>query len=549
MSDPHGEMLVPHGEEWGLGWGRCGTSCSLESSPCRTDDGPMAPPPGQTQTAPVLTDQLDADQPLRPCLFHVFSPKQQILTGGPIRLQPGLNRIGREAVPPPPIPLSGDNGLSRDHAQLAYDETKQVCTLLDTSSHQSSWVNGVHLVPNVPHRLQPQDVIRLGDSVLVFVWAPESYFAVFAADAERPSESPAAKLLGRAPAIVELRRKLAAVARAPEPFPLLLLGESGTGKERAAEEFHIASGRGPFRAVNCAVLEAASADSTLFGHIRGSFTGSVQNRDGLFVAAHTGTIFLDEVAELPADVQSKLLRILDERKVHRMGEEEKAAQPVDVFVVAATSRPLGDDLRAGTFRFDLFRRLRGISLRVPSLRSRREDILYLLQHAPAASKATGEPIAIPALPPLNTSQVELLLLHHWPGNVGDLLLVRGHITNLGFDRDLRERLREPTPCASATEPTFTPPPASAHPAASAPLAPQPPFAAAIPKAASNIPAPSTPHHKEPRPDAARLRELLVKHSGKLMRVEYETGWDRHTLRDDVRKFGLETLMNELRRGN
>lgn len=508
----------------------------------------MAPSPEHVATNPVLANQLDAAVSLCPSLFRVFSPDRQILEEAPVRLQPGVNRIGREAGIPPRIVLSGDRGVSREHAHVEYDPATNLCTLHDTSSLQSSWLNGVRLKRGEKQRLQPQDVIRLGDSILVYVAASAPYFSLFADDSGVPAEARTAKLMGRAAAILDLRRKLATVARAAEPFPLLLLGESGTGKERAAEEFHIASGRRSFVPINCAMLEAATAESTLFGHVRGAFTNALQNRAGLFGAAHQGTLFLDEVAELPADVQSKLLRVLAEHQVHRMGEEEQAGKRVDVLVVAATSRPLVEDVRSGAFRFDLFRRLRGISLRVPSLRSRREDILYLLQRAPAMRKDKSTPALIPALPVLNASQVELLLLHHWPGNVAELLSVRSHLTNLGFDADLIERLREPPPTAnaSALAPPSSPP--APWPVAGASFA-APGSArfdpAALDPTRADVPARSSTHN-EPRPSAARIHELLLKHRGNLVQMEKETGWSRRTLRELVYDCGLTDLMNKLR---
>lgn len=509
----------------------------------------MAPPLEGVPTAPVLKEEQDAAVALHPCLFRIFSAGQ-IVEEAPFRIQHGKTRLGREAGVEPFIVLPGDPGISREHAQLEYDQVTQVCTLTDTSSRQSTWLNGDRLARGTAHKLAPQDVIRLGDTVLIFSSASATYFSLFTDGTGVHAQGRAAKLLGRAPAIVELRGKLAKVACSKEPLPLLLLGESGTGKERAAEEFHIASGRRTFKPVNCAVLDPALADSTLFGHIRGAFTGTVQNRDGLFVAGHNGTIFLDEVAELPAEVQAKLLRVLAERVVYPKGAEEKDAKRVDVLVIAATSRPLVEDVRGGAFRFDLFRRLNGISLRVPSLRHRREDILYLLQHAPATRKHTNDPAPIPALPPLKTSQVELLLLHHWPGNVADLIFVRGHITTLGFDSDLIERLRARTPASieAVSEPSAppprSPPSSGAPPAAPPPVPPPPGGAAGSPDSAPPAESPSA--HKEPRPSATRVRELLQKHSGNLVQMEKETGWNRRTLRDLVHEHGLADLMEQLR---
>ncbi|MDP2272692.1 MAG: sigma-54-dependent Fis family transcriptional regulator [Archangium sp.] len=198
---------------------------------------------------------------------------------------------------------------------------------------------------------------------------------------------------------------------------VLLQGESGAGKERIARFIHDASGRqaGPFVAINCAAVPESLIESELFGHARGSFTGATSDRPGLFESAKGGTLLLDEVAELPLPMQSKLLRVLQEREVRRVGENK--TRSIDVRLIAATHRDLAAEVKANRFREDLFFRLRVIELQVPPLRERPEDILPLARQALARS-AAREKLPLKELSPEASRRV---LAHPWPGNVRELL--------------------------------------------------------------------------------------------------------------------------------
>ena len=198
---------------------------------------------------------------------------------------------------------------------------------------------------------------------------------------------------------------------------VLLQGESGAGKERIARFIHDASGRqaGPFVAINCAAVPESLIESELFGHARGSFTGAISDRAGLFESAKGGTLLLDEVAELPLPMQSKLLRVLQEREVRRVGENK--TRSIDVRLIAATHRDLAAEVKANRFREDLFFRLRVIELQVPPLRERPEDILPLARQALARS-ASREKLPLKELSPEASRRV---LAHPWPGNVRELL--------------------------------------------------------------------------------------------------------------------------------
>src|ERR1700726_3131275 len=195
--------------------------------------------------------------------------------------------------------------------------------------------------------------------------------------------------------------------------PVLVTGESGTGKELVARAIHFRGplAQMPFVAVDCGALAPTLMESELFGHEKGSFTGALKTKPGLFHAANGGTIFLDEIGELPLEMQAKLLRGLQEKEVRPVGSNEK--NPVDVRVIAATNRDLEAAYRAGTFRKDLYFRLAVVTVHLPSLRERRSDIPQLV-HCFLDRYAPGENIQITA------NAMKTFLQYDWPGNVREL---------------------------------------------------------------------------------------------------------------------------------
>lgn len=238
--------------------------------------------------------------------------------------------------------------------------------------------------------------------------------------------------------VVDLTRRVAKV-----DATVLITGESGSGKERIARLVHDESTRaaGPFIAINCGAITETLLESELFGHARGAFTGATQDRPGLFEAANHGTLLLDEVGEVSPGMQVKLLRALQEREIRRVGENK--SRRVDVRVVAATNRDLSQGVAGGTFRQDLYYRLKVVELHVPPLRDRRDDILPLARVllADAASRMGRK---ISALAPAAADQ---LLRYEWPGNVRELengieravALARGARVEL---EDLPEEVRQ-----------------------------------------------------------------------------------------------------------
>jgi DNA-binding NtrC family response regulator len=214
-----------------------------------------------------------------------------------------------------------------------------------------------------------------------------------------------------------MRRLAVLVARvAPRDVTVLLLGESGTGKELVADAIVRASRRSdrPFVRFNCAALAPELAEAELFGHARGAFTGAVRARPGLIREADGGTLLLDEVGELAPSAQAKLLRVLQEGEVRPVGEER--ARLVDVRVVAATHRDLGEEVRAGRFREDLFYRLNVVTLRIPPLRERPDDVPVLARHFldRYARRFGVEPLRVPE------ALLDRLAAYPWPGNVREL---------------------------------------------------------------------------------------------------------------------------------
>jgi len=222
------------------------------------------------------------------------------------------------------------------------------------------------------------------------------------------------QIIGRSAAAQRLLREIAVVARSD--LPVLILGETGVGKELVAQELHAESARSEeaFIQVNCAALPESIAESELFGHASGSFTGATRDRQGKFEVADGATLFLDEVGELPLGVQPKLLRALQQGEIQRVGEDR--IHRVDVRMVAATNRDLAREVEAGRFRADLYHRLAVYPLRVPPLRERREDIPLLAAHFldQARRRLGSGPIR------LSPGARARLVSADWPGNVREL---------------------------------------------------------------------------------------------------------------------------------
>jgi DNA-binding NtrC family response regulator len=252
--------------------------------------------------------------------------------------------------------------------------------------------------------------------------------------------------IGKSKRFMELLKLAEHVA--PTESTVLIQGESGTGKEVVARYIHNLSTRadGPFLSINCGALPENLLESELFGHVKGSFTGAVRDKQGLFAAARGGSFFLDEVGEMPPSLQVKLLRVLQEREAIPVGATE--AIPVDVRIIAATNRDLEEEIRRGNFRSDLFYRLNVIALNLPPLRERRDDLLLLLEAflQTMAQESGTEPKA------LSSDALDAVMVYEWPGNVRELenalehavVLSRGSLIEGGsLPERITKRRKEP----------------------------------------------------------------------------------------------------------
>lgn len=321
-----------------------------------------------------------------------------------------------------------DPAMAPRHAEVRLQGTSAVVQDLGTGA--GTHVNGVSMVGF--RTLAEGDVLRLGDTVLLYTRMELDP----ATGEERSGAEP--ELIGATASMVALRRSIEAVA--PHPRTVVVVGETGTGKEIVARALHRQSGRsGPFLAVNCGGFTEGLLASELFGHVRGAFTGAVAEQQGLFRAAHGGTLLLDEVGDIPLALQPALLRVLEAWEVRPVGSPRNV--PVDVRVVAASNRELGALVQHGLFRADLYGRMAQWIIRTPPLREHREDIPALVR-ALLARLGAGERSLTPDLG-------EALLLHPWPLNVRGLSNVLSiasiatpAVEPLGLGPEVREALQD-----------------------------------------------------------------------------------------------------------
>jgi len=295
-----------------------------------------------------------------------------------------------------------DNTVSRHHC--AIEPTDSGIRIRDEGSTNGILFSGVCIFDAV---VTGNVRLQLGESTLGVTPLSEIV------DREQASSERFGDLLGKSPRMRELFADLGHIA--PTDISVLIEGETGTGKELVAESIHRASPRaqGPYVVFDCGAVAPTLAESELFGHERGAFTGAVGSRPGVFEQASGGTIFLDELGELPKDLQPKLLRVLEKREVRRIGAQRTI--PIDVRLIAATNRRLMAEVQRGNFREDLYFRVAQAQIAVPPLRDHMEDLPMLVEYF--LSRAN---------PPRGAADVpshvwELFRAHRWPGNVRELI--------------------------------------------------------------------------------------------------------------------------------
>lgn len=423
------------------------------------------------------TNQLVGMLPTQfPTLRLLYTSGTGVSAGRAVTLRNGSLAIGRE-VGEGDIGLPGDSRASRVHAHIHLTAPEQRVYVVDAKSKNGTFVNGCR-VDQSP--LADGDIIRVGNSFLLLRFEPIS-----AVDGR--SEL----LVGSSPAIRTLRSEVSRMAKTPAT--VLLLGESGSGKEVAAQALHKESNAsGRFVAINCSAIPESLAESQLFGHNAGAFSGAKAAQEGYFEAAQGGTLFLDEIGEMPLSIQPKLLRTLEERAVTPVGSTK--SRSVNVRVLAATNRDLRQAIEAGKFRGDLYARLAEVIIQLPPLRARREDILPLLMCQFA-----------PKIPVLAPDLVEALLLYHWPYNVRELLKIAA---TLRAHADGASELTL-APVASRLQAAAP----SASPAVASATAPTSSEVGAADRGETE-----SPSVLGPPPSKQELEELLRIHQGKILQV-------------------------------
>ncbi len=326
---------------------------------------------------------------------------------------------------------------SREHAELIV--RGQLVVIRDLRSQNGTWVGGVRISGECP--LQPGEAVRIGSLTLVIQRAgadgpvkEPTIDEELEELAELPDAPEQSRHVVRSPSMVALHALLRRVAAGR--IPVLVMGETGTGKEVIAEQVHKASPRAamPLVRINCAALPAQLLEAEFFGYERGAFTGADRAKGGLFEEADRGTLLLDEIGEMPLDLQGKLLRVLEDGRVRRVGGLQD--RPVDVRIVACTNRNLTAAIGAGTFRADLYWRLCGTLLVIPPLRDRREEILPLARlFANAVARDLGR-----QTPRISPEAARLLKEHPWPGNIRQLRHVMERAVLLASDDILPEHV-------------------------------------------------------------------------------------------------------------
>ena len=300
-----------------------------------------------------------------------------------------------------------DGTVSRHHFEI--EQLKNGYLLRDLESTNGTYVEGLKVREVF---LKPNSTIQVGDTVIRFYSADEKVKIT-------PSkEEKFGEMVGRSGKMREIFGLLEKIS--PTDVTCVIMGETGTGKELVAKAIHYNSRRAkkPFIVFDCGSVPPTLIESELFGHEKGSFTGAVMSRPGVFELADGGTIFLDEMGELGIDMQPKLLRVLEQRETRRVGANRSTK--VDVRVIAATNRDLKEEVKQGRFREDLFFRLSVVSLTLPPLRDRRDDILPIVKHILGKSAFNKNKDGQQKITTIGPDAESIFQTYEWPGNVREL---------------------------------------------------------------------------------------------------------------------------------
>ncbi len=304
----------------------------------------------------------------------------------------------------PPLPHNPDEGFELINELISYNPNMKILVLSGQSSKENIQhaltLGAVDFVP------KPCDINLLKarlEHQMMMVSAEQSQAETGVEDESLLGDSNVIKTLH------ELVKQFA-----DTPFPVIVEGESGSGKELVAQYLHEQSARSkfPFLTINCAAFTAELLDAQLFGHARGAFTGATSQKSGFFEEANQGSLFLDEIGEMPLVLQSKLLRVLENGEFYRLGETQPRVSSARI--IAATNRDLKEEVRTGRFRQDLYHRLSVLTINVPPLRERGDDCLVLMEHFKALYAVSGAPFA------LDKEAKQCLLEYPFPGNVREL---------------------------------------------------------------------------------------------------------------------------------
>ncbi|GEL69915.1 hypothetical protein MVI01_16990 [Myxococcus virescens] len=329
-------------------------------------------------------------------------------------------RLRCGAHPGNDLVLVEDRTASRHHFEIQFTERGYL--LVDLGSTNGTFLDGRRIERAY---LSPGSQIRAGSSVLTF--APLDEEVTIEPDRE-------GELCGMVGQSMKMRQIFGLIKKiAPMGVSVIIQGETGTGKELVARAIHELSGRtkGPMEVLDCGAIPPNLIESELFGHEKGAFTGAVSSRPGAFERAHGGTIFLDELGELRLDLQPKLLRVLENHEVRRVGGNDVIE--VDCRVIAATNRDLMKEIQGGGFREDLYFRLSVITIQLPPLRQRRDDIPLILKRALADPEVVGKH----GKKRFSAESLGLLMSYSWPGNVRELMNVLSHVLTFSEGEEIQ----------------------------------------------------------------------------------------------------------------